>query len=397
MFALTYIVSKNVSVNTKTYLIDNIKKEIMYPHEIVKEDRREVQKNDSCNKHNYIIHNDNIKIIIKCVTDKCVNFIGENIEYILFSDTVDIKQYLEMCEQKYDINFSVNHQSKIFCFKYNDAKKFTTYILKDNDKLIGETFDNVFSEHNDVLINDIARLKDDKYYLRTGMRRKKSYLFYGEPGCGKNATVMATALYDARHIIDIPAGIIKTNSEFEEILNLSIINSIPFKKNEIIIMFDELDLGFNNDNDIDNNNDNNKNKNDIKNQINKLTNVVTNGLEMISDKTDKLNIGNVLSLLDGICNYSGLIIVAMTNNKENLPKALCRDLRLTPIYFTYLRQIDVINLLEKFFELKLEDSQKSKIPDRKLSPAKCRLLCEKYEKLNINDFINILNNQSKYK
>jgi DNA replication protein DnaC len=31
------------------------------------------------------------------------------------------------------------------------------------------------------------------YYRRTGMKRKKSYLFYGRSGCGKTAFVMAMA------------------------------------------------------------------------------------------------------------------------------------------------------------------------------------------------------------
>jgi SpoVK/Ycf46/Vps4 family AAA+-type ATPase len=102
---------------------------------------------------------------------------------------------------------------------------------------------------------------------------------------------------------------------------------------------------------------------------------------------DALNIGNILSMLDGICNYSGIIIVAITNNKDDLPNALCRDLRLTPVYFTYMRKEDVINLIENFFNIILDEEQCDKIPDRKLSPARCRLLCEKYENVLINEFI----------
>ena len=81
-----------------------------------------------------------------------------------------------------------------------------------------ETFDHIFNEHVDTLKNDIDKLKDLEYYKRTGSRRKKSYLLYGEPGCGKNSSVLAQALYGKRHIIDIPLDIVQYNSEFNELI-----------------------------------------------------------------------------------------------------------------------------------------------------------------------------------
>ena len=404
MISLThYVLQKNKNIKHECKKNNNDIFKIIYPILTFNKERHGTS--GYSKDYDYVFSIDNIEITVSRICERDIGI--TTLTYHMCSNIVDVYDYVEMCENYYNENIKKKNKNKIYCFKYNNYKSFTTYLLSNDDQISNETFNNIYSEHNDILINDIKRLKDDKYYSRTGMRRKKSYIFYGEPGCGKNASVLAMALYDGRHIIDIPSGTIQTNSEFERLLNMTEINGIIFKKSEIIIMFDELDLDF----DINDNNSNDNmlklmenvdNMNEIINDklndksntniINKISEKNIKSKKKDIDKIDKLNIGNVLSLLDGICNYSGLIIVAMTNNKENLPKALCRDLRLTPIYFTYLRQIDVINLLEKFFELKLEDSQKSKIPDRKLSPAKCRLLCEKYEKLNINDFINILNN-----
>ncbi len=103
--------------------------------------------------------------------------------------------------------------------------------------------------------------------------------------------------------------------------------------------------------------------------------------------TTKLTIGSVLSKLDGIGNYNGMMIVATTNHIENLDSALYRELRLTPINFTYLRQIDACEIIEKFFNIKLTIQQKDLIPDRKITPAKLIFLCEKYENTLMDDFI----------
>ena len=107
-------------------------------------------------------------------------------------------------------------------------------------------------------------------------------------------------------------------------------------------------------------------------------------------KSNDLNIGKILSKFDGICNYDGLIIVATTNYKEKLDPALYRELRLTPIYFTYLRQSDAIEIIEKFYQVKLNQEQIDLIPDRKITPAKLVFLCEKHDDSDVSDLLKIL-------
>jgi chaperone BCS1 len=198
---------------------------------------------------------------------------------------------------------------------------------------------------------DIERLRDVEYYMRTGLKRKKGYLFYGPPGCGKTSTVVAMALLDNRHIIEIPMCRVKTNKELEDIFAMNEINKVKIDKNKVILLFDEIDTG------MENVSKPTKNPMKvIKKQLKKMTSISssnassnagsTNDSEdegeedeivdfgvKIKDEEDKINIGTILSRLDGIGNYNGLIIVGTTNSITKLTPALYREGRLTPLYF----------------------------------------------------------------
>jgi len=117
-------------------------------------------------------------------------------------------------------------------------------------------------------------------------------------------------------------------------------------------------------------------------------------MEILKNSMDSLNLGAVLSRIDGIGNYDGLIIIATTNFINKLDSSLFRELRLTPYYFTYSRTIDIINMTEKFFECKLTDEEIKLLPDRihKITPAKIRSFLEKYE-TNKCDFLRYLNQE----
>jgi len=114
-----------------------------------------------------------------------------------------------------------------------------------------------------------------------------------------------------------------------------------------------------------------------------------NGGQQPSTIEDELNLGTLLSRMDGIGNYSGLVIVGCTNNKDDLPPALLRDQRLTPLAFDYCRSEDIAAIMTRFFELeKLDEDQKLLIPDRcdRITPAKVRACIEHYEN-NLSGFL----------
>jgi hypothetical protein len=73
--------------------------------------------------------------------------------------------------------------------------------------------------------------------------------------------------------------------------------------------------------------------------------------------------------------------------------AFYRHMRLTPVHFDYCRKDDIINMIEKFYNKKLNDRQKTLVPDRnsKISGAHMRYLLEKFE----YNFFGILNELKK--
>jgi len=270
---------------------------------------------------------------------------------------------------------SNKNKNKIYHFIYqgknNNKLLFSSKVISDlnNPDLQNyETFDNIFHTNKNKIIKDIDKLHDTNYYKKNGLKRKKGYMFYGLPGTGKTTTVMAMSNYDRRHIIEVPFSRVQTNNELESILNINCINSIEFNQDNIIILFDELDI-----------------KTNIK-QENILTKETIfskkkydndTDEDPITKNVDKLNLSTLLSRFDGIGNHSGLIIIATTNNIDNIDNAIYREGRLNLMYFDNATLNDIQNIIEKYYDCILDKNliEQIKTLDKKISHAKirCRL------------------------
>jgi len=268
----------------------------------------------------------------------------------------------------------------VFLDTKNDLPVFSSSIINDkNHTLNNETFDTLFHDHVDRLKTDIVKLRDKEYYMTHGLRRKKGYLFYGEPGTGKTSSVMAIANADNRHIMEISIQKIKNINTLRQILNLTSINNISFNKSEIVYLFDEINFENNNLFDM-------KQLLGSRKQYTSDTETETSKPKSDTkpiDTCEQIDINEVLSLFDGIGNYDGAIIVATTNHKEKLNPAICREMRLTPLYFTYMDKTNLIKMIKKVYRIKTLSSKKlAKIPDPsplKWSAAKVRTLMELHE------------------
>ena len=208
-------------------------------------------------------------------------------------------------------------------------------------------------------------------------------------------TLQAMALYDYRHIIQFDINTIKTNEEFSKLMSISEICDVQFKKDQIIFACDECEEGLSKftRKKPTQNTDTNTDPlvqicTTIANKEDSLGKLIREELIPInSDNSTQLNIGTILSKLDGIGNYNGMIIVFLTNFMDKLDDALLRDGRLTPIEFKKLRKIDVIELIEHQFNIKLSNEQKEQIADRYITPATFSHTSEHYDESNIDDFI----------
>lgn len=318
--------------------------------------------------------------------------------YTLYSNSLNLKNILE--EYVKDFNLYKNNITSnkiLYHFTYsgmeNNQLIFNSRILSESNtnRELFETFDNIHNEHVETFKRDINKLKDLEYYKSHGLKRKKGYLFHGIPGCGKTSSVVAMALYDSRHIVEIPFSLLTTHQEFEKIMNLRLINNIEINNNNIILLFDEIDIGMEKIGSRTNNS--NANDGDELNKIDPIESVVKaikcyehDNVKKTTDQ--KLNLGTLLSKLDGIGNYNGLIVIGTTNYIDKLDPALYRELRLTPIKFDKLRKEDCIKIIQSYFGSNYDEKLNDVLVDRKITPTKLIHLCHQYENVDINEFFN---------
>ena len=332
--------------------------------------------------------------------------------------TRELQQFVEACEKEYQSHLETINANKLYHFIYkgqtsgdkNQSPQMTFLSevisdLTDPNGQSNETFDHLHNEHKAHIMDDITRLRDHQYYRAHGLKRKKGYLFYGKAGCGKTYTVTAMANFDNRHILEIPMSRVKTNAELEDLLNLKEINCIPIKKDKLIILFDEIDCGNKAVNkregeaNIENNKaspdkdpspSNPKDTSEI--MADSILSLMTSSVER--DKRDSLNLGTMLSRLDGVGNYDGLIIIATTNCKDKLSPALYRHGRLNPIYFDCARKADIRAMIEQSYDRKLTTKEANQLPDREhgLSPASIRKFIEDNDG-ELGPLLKFLNNQ----
>jgi ATP-dependent 26S proteasome regulatory subunit len=289
--------------------------------------------------------------------------------FIVGSNIISVKkieEFLSKCLDEYEQSILDSTRNKLYHFiyqGYNTEREKTDYsvqILSDKGSETNtnfETFDTMVGDNKAILINDLDRLHDLEYYKEKGLRRKKGYLFYGPPGCGKTSHVMAMANHDQRHILEIPLSRVKTAQQFENILNLKEINGIPICKEHLIYLFDEIDISLQ--------------------AMEEKKNIHTKdkALNKFIADVDVINLDTLLSRLDGIGSYQGMVIVATTNRKNNLPPALCRHGRLTPILFDLLEKEKIEEMIEMYYKVKLTKSQKVMIKGKK-APSELQYMFE---------------------
>ena len=323
-----------------------------------------------------------------------------DIIYTLYSNSLNIKNILEDFVKDFDKYKNQTSTNKIlYHFTYSGMKEnqliFNSRILSEEntDNELFETFDKIHNEHVEILIKDIDKLKDISYYKNHGLKRKKGYLFHGLPGCGKTSSVVAMALYDSRHIVEIPFSLLTTHEEFEKIMNLKSINNIEINNNNIILLFDELDIGMEKIGTRTNTycsdiiKTNQETSSDVAVAVVEAMNNICSDNKKKDTTGQKINLGTLLSKLDGIGNYNGLIIIGTTNCIDKLEPALYRELRLTPIEFRQLRKCDCIKIIQSYFGT-YDNNLNSIIKDRIITPTKLISLCQTYDNIPVEQFFN---------
>jgi hypothetical protein len=241
-----------------------------------------------------------------------------------------------------------------------------------------KTFDNLFFDRKDELIQRLDSFVNRNHYRTLGLPETLGLLFHGDPGCGKTSAIKAIANYMKMSIIIVPMHQIKTKKQLEDLFFGETIN-IPQDKR--IYVFEEIDCNgweqiVRDRRYIDK--EPKANSNEIS-AIEKIADSINPDAKKSKDKDidDKLTLGGILEVIDGLIECNGRIIIMTTNHKEFLDPALLRPGRIDmDIEFKKLRRVHIAQIYQKWYGQPLRDTN---IPDYKFSQAEISQLLFKYE------------------
>jgi SpoVK/Ycf46/Vps4 family AAA+-type ATPase len=199
------------------------------------------------------------------------------------------------------------------------------------------------------------------YKSNVPMENKLGILLHGEPGCGKTRFVSACANYLKKDVLVLDTRKLQTTKNLDFVLDYA-------DKKQMIIMMDEIDCM---DGVVARNQEPATNTNTLGGSIvnemsvsDKLL-VSCNDKDMIRERLDmerdKLNLGYLLSKLDGLESAEGRVIIATTNYPDKIDKALLRPGRIgVNIHMTLCSHQMIIDILTMIFR-ELSDIQKDQI------------------------------------
>jgi hypothetical protein len=298
---------------------------------------------------------------------------------------------------------------------------------------------NCFFTDVDKIIKRINFFINNKaWYESRGIPYQLGFLFYGPPGCGKTSTIKAIARELDRHIINVnDIDKIKKVSDLKNIFYGDYINGRHIPTHKRLYVIDEFDkildtisekpaisnaavamnamsanllngiMGLSMSNDIssgvivmdsdssscENGNGNGNGNGDagFENGKRKMANKDDEGAakgkqraasSAIAKQKSIINDADILTIMDGLVETSGRIIICTANDPSKISEPFKRPGRLDEhIEFTKCTRKMIIQLLELFYSMKLTTEQEEKINDMennlhlKYSPAEINKFC----------------------
>jgi chaperone BCS1 len=298
-------------------------------------------------------------------------------EITIFMNSI-LKEYTTMVDNKNKLQLRIcKPQFQKGCRDIDgEDMRYPNYM----DFKTNKTFDNLFFDGKDELIKRLdSFVKRDKYNV-LGLPETLGLLFYGEPGTGKTSCIKAIAKYLDKHLIIVPMNQIKTKKRLEELF-FSTKYGIPSDKR--IYIFEEIDCnGWENivkDRKLITDNDT-SHQETIVEQLTGVLSIKNDKDKKDNDNDDKLTLGAILEVIDGLIECPGRVIIMTTNHKEHLDSALLRPGRIDmEINFKRLRHSHITEIFKKWYGYCISYEDIRKIPDYKYTQAEISQLLFKHK------------------
>jgi len=259
-------------------------------------------------------------------------------------------------------------------------------------------------------------MENREWYDRNGIPYTLGFLLYGQPGCGKTSLIKAIANECDRHVFSVKMGVNTTRDQMTNLFFSEDVHvnqrgenrtlSIPMKKR--LLVFEDIDtMG-----DVVGKREGIDDEGNIIEPASKTSNPRDAGIGMSSDgfstmmptmgggggmpgnmytalpitggdpmanahpseggsSMEKLDLGTMLNLMDGVLETPGRILIMTTNKSSALDPALIRPGRIDMIvHFKKCSRSEINEIYEGITGDAIETSLLSKLPDNRFSPAK---------------------------
>ena len=378
---------------------------------------------------------DNSNIQTDNDTNKAKTIIKENITLDIFSDKLSvyaINNFVNDLVIDFEKFQNKSRKDKLYIYSLINSCN-SDYDGRNREKTVWEeiefksnkTFDKLFFDNKQNFLDKINFFENNEdYYNKYGIPYTLGISLEGHPGTGKTSIIKCLANYLQRHLVIINLNKIKTCDELNNIFYESTYNcnnttnSINFKKK--IYVFEDIDCCMNivkqrrdkksneeSDKNSNEESDKNSNEESDKNSNDESNKELNSSYEIDSDsdsdtdsysnsnnskkskmnkrtkfekllcklnkKDDKLTLGHILNLIDGIKECPGRIIILTSNYMDKIDYALRRPGRIDiNIKMDYINTQNLNDFYKFYYNENMSDNLLCKYENIKkysLSPA----------------------------